>query len=209
MMDNSQEHAAVLDTDQQHLGTVYGKALLSIGEKSNSTESLMNELNSLVIEVLPRLPKLKRILESPRIPFRDKSALIDRVFQDRASREFLHFLKVLTRNGRFDCLRAVQHAANRMFNESTGRIEATLTTATPIDDALKNQVAERLSARLNKQVILKSRIDESIVGGMVIRIGDTVYDASLANQLDQVRRATVAGAHAAIRSSIDRFITGI
>ncbi|MFO0263684.1 MAG: F0F1 ATP synthase subunit delta, partial [Planctomycetota bacterium] len=67
--------------------------------------------------------------------------------------------------------------------------------------------AERLGKLLGKQVRIETKLDDSIIGGVVVRVGDTVYDASVANQLNQVRAKTAARIADSIRGSLDRFAT--
>lgn len=204
-MDNAAEQSTVFDTDQQYLGNVYAKALIGVGQSGGKTAALLGELDSLVNDVLPRIPKLQQTLESPRVAFEGKVQLLDRALGGKASHEFLNFLKVLCRNNRFDCVTAVNRAARKIHNEAEGRIEATLVTAQEVGDDVKSRVKEQLSNMLGKQIELASEIDESIIGGLVVRVGDTVFDGSLANQFDQVRRSAVNRANQEIRTAIDRF----
>ncbi len=203
-MDDNGKAASVFDTDRQHLGDVYAKALLSIGEKTGSIDELIDELQSLV-SVVADQPKLRAMLESPRVKFADKQSIIDKMLQGRATKTFVNFIKVLTRKGRFDCLAAVAAAAQEMNDERAGRLRATMTTAEQVDDNVKNRVASRLSQVLGKTVLVRSQVDPQIIGGLMIRIGDTVYDASIQNQLKQVRSAAIDRANQEIRGAIDRF----
>jgi F-type H+-transporting ATPase subunit delta len=117
----------------------------------------------------------------------------------------LNFLKVVARKGRADCLQPIARAARRMLDESAGRLQAVMTTAHPVDDATKRKVAERFGRVLGKEISLDSRIDPAILGGLVVRVGDTVYDGSLRSQLDRVRRDTVDRVSQQIRQSLERF----
>jgi F-type H+-transporting ATPase subunit delta len=114
-------------------------------------------------------------------------------------------LLVLVRRGRFNALPAVRQSAAKLFDEVTGQVRATVTSASPLGDDAKNKLAERLSKLLGKQVRVETQIDESIIGGVVVRIGDTVYDASVANQLNQVRAKTAKRIADSIRGSLERF----
>ncbi len=207
-MDPATEQPTVFDSEKQHVGTVYAKALIGVGQVSGKTEGLLSELHSLVHDVLPKLSGLRQTLESPRIPFDDKAALIDKSLRAQASPEFIAFLKVLCRKQRFNCIDAVDRAATKIYNEMTNRIEATLITAVPVDGDVNNRIKDQLEKSLQKQVDLNNRIDESIVGGFVVQVGDTVYDGSLINQLKQVRRIAVEKANLEIKKSIDRFVEG-
>ncbi len=88
-----------------------------------------------------------------------------------------------------------------------GRVQATLTTAEPIDAEVKQEVEKKLAKMLGKQVQVASKTDPGIIGGMIVRINDTVYDGSVFNQLNQVRTKAIKGAIGAIRGAIDSFTT--
>src|SRR5689334_11614239 len=107
----------VLDTGLQYLGTVYAKALIGATEKSKTTDTVVQELDSLVQDVLQRLPKYEATLSSPRVSFENKESLLDRAFRGKMSPQLLTFLKVLCRHGRFNAIRAVRQAARKIVNE--------------------------------------------------------------------------------------------
>lgn len=198
------KHKTVFDTDQQQLANVYAKALLKVGEKSGKLDQSIEELGA-VVDVIDRLPKLKATLESPRVDTGSKAALIDKCFGKKVSRDLANFLKIVANKGRFDCLSAMLESIRKMYDEQTGRVEATVTTAESIDDQVRQQISERLSSALGKVVNLTASVDPGIIGGMVVRVGDTVYDGSVVSQLAQVRSQTIKRATNAIRASIDRF----
>ncbi|MFK7769689.1 MAG: ATP synthase F1 subunit delta [Mariniblastus sp.] len=205
-MDEAQKQPAVFDTDQQQLGVVYAKALLAFGQDSNNVDQLVDELNS-VAGVVNDLPELKSALESPRIASEAKSKMLDKAFGSKVDKGLLNFLKVIGNKGRYDCLGAIADSANKMKDEMSGRVQAMLISAAEVDDSVKDGIAERLSTKLGKKVSLQSEVDPSIIGGMVIRIGDTVYDGSVVNQLAQVRAKAVKRAADAIREKLERFAT--
>ena len=194
----------VFDTDQQYLGVVYAKALLGLAHQSGNVDQVVDELDSFV-GVLNKLPRLRKALESPRIGFVEKEKIIDKAFMGKASTEFLNFAKVVCRNGRASCFMAIRDSARAMHDEVAGRVQATMTTAVPVDETLRNKVTDRLSDILGKQVVMSANVDPDIVGGLVVRVGDTVYDGSVANQLTQVRASAIGHANQQIRQALDRF----
>jgi F-type H+-transporting ATPase subunit delta len=198
-------HETVFDAEHQRVGDVYAKALLAVGSQRGNVDRLLGELDSLVQDVLPKLDQLRAILESPRVPVEAKLGIVDKMLRGRASQEFINFVKVVVRKGRIAALAAIHKAAHTMFNEAAGRLEATLITAAPVDGATQERVAARLTEQLGQQVSLASRVDPRILGGMVVRVGDTVYDASLANQLQRIRRAAGERIGQEIRRSLERF----
>ena len=205
-MDDTPKQSKVFDTDQQLLGVVYAKALMGFAQQSGRVDQFVDELNA-VVGVLGEVPKLRIALESPRIPYEAKTRLLETAFQGKVSQELVNFLKIVATKRRFDCLGAMAASTRRMQDEMAGRVQATLTTAETVDEPVRIKISDRLSKVLGKQVVLAPLVDPKIIGGMVIRVGDTVYDASVANQLKQVRTKAVKRAADAIREKLDRFAT--
>ena len=84
-------------------------------------------------------------------------------------------------------------------------MQGELTTAAAVDQKVVDRIADRLSKVIGKEVKLTTKVDSEVIGGMVIRIGDTVYDGSVVNQLAQVRAKAVQKAADAIREKLERF----
>ena len=87
------------------------------------------QLDSLVDDVLDRLPDLEQLLASPRIPLSQKNRVLDETFAGQMDPVLLNFLKVTARRGRLDCLRQIRDAAGKLDNEMRGRVEVTVETA--------------------------------------------------------------------------------
>ncbi len=195
----------VFDTGLQHLGTVYAKALLGAGEKAGDTERVLDELRSLVEDVLDRLPELEAALVAPKVPLESKLRMLDQAFQRSMTPTLLNFLKVLARRGRFACIRAVQQAARRLYNELRGRVEVQVRSAQPLTAAQQKLTANQLRQSLGREVDMQWDLDPQLIGGLVIRVGDTVYDGSVANRLQRLRDTMVAKTTQQIRDELERF----
>jgi F-type H+-transporting ATPase subunit delta len=205
-MEKTVEHATVLDSVHQRAGEIYARALLGLGQKTDRVEPLLEQLDSFVDDVLGKIPQLRMAMESPRISLEQKERWLDRALGSAASPEFRNFLKVVARKHRFQSLPAIRTAAHKLYNEYSGRVAATLVTAEPISDDLRGEAARGLARKLGKEVQLQTRVDPQIIGGIVIRIGDTVYDGSLNNQLRRVRASAVQRAYERIRESMETFV---
>jgi F-type H+-transporting ATPase subunit delta len=198
------KHDAI-DLGRQHLGAVYAKALLGAADKAGQAEQVLAELESVVEDVLNKLPQLDAAFASPRIGAEEKKALIDRAFGGRMSLTLIHFLKVLAQHGRLDALRAILKAAKRLFNELRGRVEVTVETAYPLSNPVRERITARLTQMLGREVVLTTSINDELLGGLVVRIGDTVYDGSLAAQLQQMQEVALEHTTQSIRESLERF----
>jgi len=195
------------DSSRERLGAVYARALLGAAEGQRVTDRVLSELDSLIDDVLARAPGFEQFLESPRIHLDEKLRVLDLSFATRMTPVLLQFLKVAARHGRLDCLRQIRAAARRQYTELLGRVEVTVRTAAPLSSALRAQVEQRLTAVLGKPVDLQCVVAPELLGGLQVRVGDTVYDGSLDNRLDKMRDETTRRTAQQIRDSLQRFLT--
>ena len=193
------------DVGREQIGETYARALFGAAQTAGETVAVLDELDALVEEALAAYPKLETVLASPLIRHEEKSAVLDRVFQPRISRLLLNFLKVVSRHGRLDCLRAIRRGAHKLYEEAEGNVRVRITTATAMAPEQVEQIAAALAASLGKRPILETVVDPALVGGAVLRIGDTVYDGSVVNQLQQIRQQMIDRSVHEIQSRRDSF----
>ena len=206
-MADTQASKTSVDTGQQYLAAVYAKALLGATERAGNTEAVLEELEALLSEVFQRLPKLESALTSPRVGQEEKLRLLELAIGSRVSQSLLDFLKVLARRGRLDCLRAITRAARQQLNEIRGRVEVTLVTAEPLGEDSTRQAAERLQTALGQEIDLSTSVDPDLIGGAIVRVGDTIFDGSVINRLEQMRRTAHTNSAQKMRDELDRFAT--
>ncbi len=194
-MENPEDvrHETVMDTGAEQLGKTYARSLLAAAEARGITDRIVDQLNLLVDEYLSASPQLSAAFASPRIDAVEKGRIIDRIFGDELDPLLLNFLKVMASRGRLGYVSAVRDGTTNLFDELSGRVLATVTTAVPLDDSLRSQISERLGNAFGKKVRLQEVVDPELIGGMVIRIGDTVFDNSVANRLDAIARRAREG----------------
>jgi F-type H+-transporting ATPase subunit delta len=193
------------DVGQEKVGEIYGRALLGATEHAGQTEAALEELDAIVSEVFAQFPKLETVLASLLVSPEEKAAVLDRVFAGQISRLLLNFLKVVARHGRLDCLRAIRRQARILYEALQGKSRVRVTTATAVDPRQLEQIAAALGASLGQPPILETVVDPALIGGAVLRIGDTVYDGSVANQLQSIRQQMIDRSVHEIQSRRDRF----
>jgi len=199
--------AAELDADVrlEQVAAVYAEALIGAAEKAGRTKAVLAELDWLVRDVLEAHPGFEGVLASALVSHEEKLGVLDRVFARRVSTLLLNFLKVLSRRGRLECLRAVQRAAHRRCDELRGRVRVRIATAAPLADALAAGIEDRLRAKLGAEPILQRRVDPSLIGGLVVQVEDTVFDGSVANRLKRLRQQMIDRSAHEIQSRRNRF----
>ncbi|HEY2411629.1 MAG TPA: ATP synthase F1 subunit delta [Pirellulaceae bacterium] len=204
-MTDSQSKSETIDAGRQHLGTVYAKALLGAAENAGQADTVVDELEAIISDVLNKLPVLNETLKTPRLTAEERLPIIDKAFGGRVSPTTLTFLKVVSNHGRLDCLRAIARAARKQLNAARGRVEVKVETAYPLSNPIRERIANRLRELLGQEVILNADVNEDLLGGLVVRVGDTVYDASLAARLKRMEQVALDHTKQSIRESIERF----
>src|SRR5688572_3692611 len=194
-----------IDASRQHLGTVYAKALLGAAEKAGQAERSVEELEALVSDVLDKLPQLEEALRTPRLTHEERLPILEKAFGGKLSVTTLTFLKVVSKHNRLDCLRAIARAARKQLDAARGRVEVIVETAYPLSNPVRERIVARLTQLLGKQVNLQTQVNEDLLGGLVVRVGDTVYDASLAARLKRMEAVTLDHTKQALRESLERF----
>src|SRR5262245_315909 len=194
-----------LDAGRQHLGSVYAKALLGAARQAGQTDRVVEELEAIVSDVLDKLPTLEEAMRTPRLTHEERLPIIDKAFGGRISPTLLTFLKVVSRHGRLDCLRAIARAARKQLDAARGRLEVHIESVAPLSNPLRERIKTRLSQLLGREVILKTSLNDDLLGGLMDPVRDTVYDASLAARLKRMEAVTLDHTKQQLRESLDRF----
>lgn len=204
-MTETPQHETALDSDQQQVGALYATALL--GSAGDSVDAIVAELEAVVSECLTTHPQLELALASPRISLEQKEAMLDRIFNGRIDRHLLNFLKILCRRGRIDSLRAIQVTATILREEQLGKQRVNVASAQALNDEQRAQIQQRLRDAYGMDAILLEVVDESLLGGIVLRIGDKVLDGSVLGKLESIRTAVASGVQKAIRDRYESLLT--
>jgi len=175
------------DVGGRRLAGIYARALLDAAKKAGVAQTVVEELNAVIADVFEPLTALTAVLESPFIAAEAKISLLDHTLGGRVQPLLLNFLKVLARRGRWKVLHAVNTQLQVMFEQLQGKIRLELRTATALAKPVSARVVEMLHKRLEAVPLVQHKIDPALLGGAVIRIGDVIYDGSLAGQLQGLR----------------------
>lgn len=193
------------DIGVEHIANVYAKGLLDTSETAGQTERVLEEFDAVMAEVVNPFPKLEAVLASALVSPEEKSEVLDRLLKGRVSAMLVNFLKVVARHGRLDCLGAIHCQTRMRYDALRNRIPVRLTTATALSAAQVEQIAVGLRAKFGGEPIFRQDTDPSLIGGAVLRVGDTVYDGSIANQLKKLRQQIIDRSAHEIQSRRDRF----
>jgi len=201
-MSESKQTTTVFDDESMHVGQVYAKALLAASEATGNVDEMVAQFDSFVHDVLDKQPILELALANPKLPADEKVRVLDKAFAQNMDSTLLKFLKVLAIRRRFGAVRSVFQSVSNLRDEAVGRLRILVTTAQPLDAEALESVKMKLTGIFKTEVILNTKVDASVLGGLLIRVGDVVYDGSVDGQLKQLRGATIAKTEQTIRDKL-------
>jgi F-type H+-transporting ATPase subunit delta len=170
----------------------YAKALLLIGLDEGNIERMGREVRALA-SAIRRSQELAMTLSNPIFPRSDREkvlrALLDRI---GATKSVVNFTRLLLDRERLGVLPDISRELDAMIDARAGRVAAQVTTAAPLDDKQKSRLVKTLESLSGKKVDMTVREDPELLGGLVAKVGDVVYDGSLRTQLERIRQDLVA-----------------
>jgi F-type H+-transporting ATPase subunit delta len=137
-------------------------------------------------DVLPKVPDAAAVFSSPKVSAEEKGRIIDRIAGGRMQATTTNALHVLARHGRLGMLASVVAAAERLADERDGKRQAMFTTAVPLDAAEQARIVSETEKALAATLVPAFVVDPAIIGGLVVRVGDTIYDQSVATGLSRI-----------------------
>ena len=169
--------------------TRYAQAAFEVARDANQLDSWLGDLEKAAALFENR--EAEQFLTSPIVPPDRKRAALAALLPG-VTAEVGRFLEILARRDRLELVPEIATQFRRLADEARGIQVAQLTTAVPLDDAQKTLIASRLSARTGTQITVETRIDPSILGGVIAQIGDDVIDGSVRGRLERLRRRLMA-----------------
>ena len=164
----------------------YATALADVAIERREEREVQNELDQWA-EMIEAHSQLKEVFANPTIVYDHKRKLLEDLISRTRVRETTgSFLRVLLKNQRLSQLREVVARYGQVLDERGGVVAAHVTTARPIPEDLRNSLHETLAAATGRKVRLSFTTDESVIGGLVARIGSTIFDGSVESQLDRL-----------------------
>jgi len=163
----------------------YAEAAFEIGRSDGTLDAWERDLEALGAAL--RHTELRQLMEHPAVAFGDKERVLRRVVGEGVGAQALNLVLLMIRRGRPNAIdRMIAHFAELLRRER-GIVLAEVRSALPLEEEQRSAVAERLAQLTGQQVQMNEMIDKSLIGGIAVRIGDTLYDASVRNRLERLR----------------------
>ncbi|MGE0354221.1 MAG: ATP synthase F1 subunit delta [Gemmatimonadales bacterium] len=168
----------------------YAEALFALGEKSGRTELYADLLDAMAAAIEAE-PRIQGVLMSPRVPKQTKARMLAAAMPE-APKEYVLFLQAVVKRNRQALLRDIADAYLGLLDLKLNRVRAGVTLAREANEAMRQSILDGLRRVLGKEVIPSFRVEPEILGGVVVRVGDRVYDGSLRRKTLQMRRQLLA-----------------
>jgi F-type H+-transporting ATPase subunit delta len=165
----------------------YASAVLAVAESEGSLDRVQDELFAFA-KAVERHADLRQALTDASLPSENRKAVIQDLLGDRAHPLTLALARFLVDAGQVRRLDAIAEELARMAAERSERTLAEVRSAVPLTDAQRSRVREALAEATGREVELKVVVDPSVIGGLVARVGDEVFDGSVASRLSDARR---------------------
>lgn len=176
------------------LGRRYARALVALGQEGNCVERLDRDLAAFAEVMDAGDGALRGVLNNPGLTQEERRAVLDEVLKRIQLHPFVrNMLRLLNDKSRFFAFDDVRRAYSELADELAGRVRATVTTARPLGLSLRAQVQAALAKATGKDVVVTFENDPDLLGGIVARVGDKLYDASVRARLGELEQALLRG----------------
>ena len=163
----------------------YALSLYEVASDEKKEKAYLDELTA-VCQAFKREPDFLKMLTTPSIALEDKQSVLRKVFKGRIETFLLNFLMLITEKGRVGLIHDMREAYKEHYYFENGIVEVRAITAKPMSAALTEKLKAKMSAVTGKQVVLETSVDESILGGIVVKLGNEQFDTSLRTRLGEI-----------------------
>ncbi|WP_240376160.1 F0F1 ATP synthase subunit delta [Bacillus piscicola] len=170
----------------------YAVALFDLAKEKNILQEISTELEA-VQQVFEENTKLPKLLDHPNVSLEKKEQLIRESFTDLSS-TVVNTMLLLLKKKRIDTVTLIAEQFQKLMQEEEKVAHAVVYTVKPLTDSEKSMISETFAKKIGKNTLhITNEIDPSLIGGMKIHIGDTIFDGSVEGQLERLRRELVPG----------------
>jgi F-type H+-transporting ATPase subunit delta len=176
----------------EELAQVYARALFEVAREQGKLDELRSQLGQFA-DALESDRQLAIFFFSPYFSTAEKEQGLERMLEG-ADENFLNFLHLLIEKHRMPVLFRIRAEYERLWDEENKVLPVEITSAIELDPATTENLGSTIGERTGRKVTLAARVDPEIIGGIVVRVGNSILDASIRNRLEQLRRHVAQGA---------------
>ena len=176
----------------EEISEVYARALFEVARESGALDRIHEELGEFT-DALDRDRRLQVFLFSPYFSSDEKKDGVRRIVSDADGR-LVNFLELLAERHRMPALFRIRRRFDSMWAEENKLLPVTVTSAVELDESLVNDIGKRIEEQTGRRVELSSNVDPDVLGGLQVRVGNMVLDATVRNRLEQLRKQVAKAA---------------
>jgi F-type H+-transporting ATPase subunit delta len=170
----------------EEIAQVYARSLFEVAREHDKLDVVREQLGE-IAEALDSNRELAVFFFSPYFSREEKKAGLQRVLED-ADETLVNFLELLIDNHRMPLIFRVRRAFETLWQQENKLLGVEVTSAVPLDEELVSQIGERIGEQTGRRVDLTANVQPDILGGIVLRVGNSILDASIRNRLERLRR---------------------
>jgi ATP synthase F1 delta subunit len=171
---------------------VYAEALFDVAREKGKLDAIWEELNQFV-DALEGDRDLQVFFFSPYFSSAEKVGGLKRAI-DGGDPELVNFLELLIEKNRMTEIFRIRRQFEQLWKQENKRIDVTVTSAVELDSAVVEKIGEEIERQTGREVELASRVDDEILGGIVLQVGNMVLDASIRSRLEKLRKSVAQAA---------------
>src|SRR5947209_405988 len=170
----------------EEIAEVYSRSLFEVAKEHDALDEIHDELGEFADE-LAENRELQTFFFSPYFSSEEKKDGIGRVVED-ANEYFVRFLELLAERHRLPALMRIRRAFEALYAEERKLLPVTITSAVELDKKTVKEIGSRIEEQTGRRVELASQVDPNVLGGLVMRVGNVILDASIRSRLEKLRR---------------------
>jgi len=194
------------NTGAQRIARVYAEAFLNAAHQRGQTDAAVEEMESLH-SLFATDPSFAEFVASGAIGRRHKEAAFQKIFGGRTSEVFLNFLLVLNDHQRLELFPTILHQVRQIMDARSRRIRVQVKSAVPLDDTHRLRLEDDIRKTMRLEPVVEAKVEPELLGGLVVRVGDWLFDGSVRTELEHIRNEVTARSSYEIQSRRDRFGT--
>jgi F-type H+-transporting ATPase subunit delta len=169
----------------------YAEAAFELASRDDAHEQWDADLRAAAQLVADE--RIARVVDNPAVPIEERNEVLGRLLEKRVSRPVFNLVRLLGQRGRLELLPAVSREFGRLVDQLRGVVAATVTSASPLDDAQEKAIRARLEEMTGRSIRLTAAVNPDLIGGVTVQVGDQLIDSSVRGRLERLRDQLVAG----------------
>jgi F-type H+-transporting ATPase subunit delta len=175
----------------EEIATVYARSLFEVAKEASKLDEIREDLDS-IADAVSEDHELQVFFFSPYFSTEEKKEGLRKFLQD-ADPILLNFLDLLIDNHRMPALFRIRTLLDGLWEKENDLLPVSVTSAVELDEETVRHIGDRIGEQTGRKVELSSSIDPDLLGGIVVRVGNSIIDASIRNRLDQLRKQVARG----------------